>query len=164
MWIVTPTPTPTTLPTVAPASPPLSLAPGFAPQPMTQAGNAFGGTVNALNLSPACRGYVPTQPQHVLDVTAPIPALTVAINTRGTAGSVFDATLVIRAPDGTYLCDDDSEGRDPHVRGAFASGRYDVYVGAYSGSSIPADSEYVLGVSETDVLPSALPEPPDAPR
>lgn len=150
----------------APASSvvPITLAPGFAPQPTTELGNAFGGAVDALNLDRACRGLVLTQPQHALAITAPIPALTVAVNTRGPSGAVFDATLVIRAPDGTYLCDDDTEGRDPRVRAAFAPGRYDIYVGSYGSASIPANADYVLGVSESELLPSALPEPPEAAR
>ena len=52
------------------------------------------------------------------------------------ANSEFDVTLVVNAPDGAWYCDDDSgEGVNPSVRfNKPMSGRYEIWVGTYSGS------------------------------
>jgi hypothetical protein len=69
-----------------------------------------------------------------------------------------DITLAIRKPDGTFLCNDDSEGLNPMVEGAFAAGSYDVYVGSYATEGQFA--AYRLGVSANQAtVPSALPTP-----
>ncbi|MCC5996589.1 MAG: hypothetical protein JJU18_09510, partial [Oceanicaulis sp.] len=76
-----------------------------------------------------CRGNVSERPAARLDFRAGRQGLTM------TADANFDTTLVVRAPDGTWYCDDDS-GRGNTASLAFAqpgSGVYEIWVGAYSG-------------------------------
>ncbi|MCH8491236.1 MAG: hypothetical protein LAT81_15090, partial [Oceanicaulis sp.] len=76
-----------------------------------------------------CRGNVSERPAARLDFRAGPEDLTV------TAEANFDTTLVVRGPDGTWYCDDDS-GRGNIAALAFTqprSGVYEIWVGAYSG-------------------------------
>lgn len=78
------------------------------------------------------------QPSHRLRLDASFPYL--RIMARGDA----DLTLVVRSPGGMMRCNDDSDGLNPVVEGAFEPGVYEVYVGLYSaGTATPYD----LGVS-----------------
>lgn len=127
----------------------VDLAPGFQPQPRIERGQA-GGINQANTLSGECRGNIPLAPQHVINVTAPIPNLSVLVN----CGQ--DATLVIRTPQGTYLCNDDSEGYNPAITQAFGPGRYEIFVGAYNSNSTMAP--YAIGFTEAaGALPSSIP-------
>lgn len=117
-----------------------SLGPGFMPDPATATGQA-GGLVQANTLSGDCRGYVSMTPNHVLTATGAFPNLRIAVN-----GGTADLTLVVRRPDGTYLCNDDSEGLNPMVEGPFAAGEHQIFVGSYSAES--AGAAYRLGISE----------------
>ena len=117
-----------------------SLAPGFQPDPTTATGSA-GGIVDASSLNSECRGYVSITPSHVLTATGAFPNLRIAVN-----GGSADLTLVVRRPDGTYLCNDDSEGLNPMVEGPFAAGEHQIFVGTYSAES--AGSSYRIGISE----------------
>ncbi|MFT5356146.1 MAG: hypothetical protein ACI9KE_003369 [Polyangiales bacterium] len=104
-----------------------TLYPGFSPDPKLLMGNA-GGTVNANQISPDCRGWIGTAANHTMTLSAALPYLGVMIN------SAVDTTLVIQKPDGTYLCDDDGGGSyHPFVGGAFEAGTYQIFAGTYSG-------------------------------
>lgn len=117
-----------------------NLAPGFTPDPQTATGNA-GGLTDASTLSGDCRGYIASSPNHVLTATAAFPNLRVAVN-----GGTADVTLVVQRPDGTYLCNDDSDGLNPMVEGPFAAGEHKIFVGSYSAES--AGAGYRIGISE----------------
>jgi hypothetical protein len=135
-----PTPQPIAQPQ-APARPmgptALSLTPGFQPDPMTARGTAGGFTMaNTLNRN--CRGRIPDAPQHTVTLQNDFRYLRVLVH------STEDTTLVIRQPDGTYRCEDDSEGLNPIVGGAFGPGEYQIFIGTFTGSQGP----YVLGFSE----------------
>lgn len=129
---------------------PLSLGPGFAPQPTTQTGMALGVT-DASTLNPSCIGLIPSEPQHTVNVTAPIPNLRIMVNSYGA-----DTTLVVRLPDGSYRCNDDTDGLNPLVEGPVAVGAVQVFVGAYSTDS--AGTRYTIGFTEQPgTMPSSLP-------
>lgn len=115
----------------------LSLTPGFQPDPMTARGTA-GGTTLANTLNNNCRGRIPDVPQHTVTLQNDFRYLKVLVH------STEDTTLVIRQPDGSYRCDDDSEGLNPIVGGAFGPGEYQIFIGTYTGTQGP----YVLGFSE----------------
>lgn len=124
----------------APTFSALNLAPGFQPDPTTVA-MAAGGSVNvgALNLGTACRGFV-----------ASAPDVTINYSPAGRFLRIFyqsdaDTTLVVRLPDGTFMCNDDYSGRlDPLVDiSAPAAGTYSIWVGAFSSAST-ADGTLVL--------------------
>ncbi len=133
----------------------VALGPGFAPTPVVLAGTnggptdayALGSTIGA-----SCVGYLPTEPQHVIDVTAPISLLRIVVDTyapseaAGAYGSV-DSTLFVRLPGGAVWCDDDSDGDlQPVVSGPVLPGRIEIFVGAYSASG--AGARYKLAITE----------------
>lgn len=85
------------------------------------------GAISAHRLAPDCWGYISEQ-----------PSLSVIVRSRGdvrfAAASDTDTTMIVRAPDGSFTCDDDGAGGlNPGVAiENAASGRYDVWVGTYS--------------------------------
>ena len=129
--------------------------PGFAPDPTTSSAQA-GGSMEASTLAPSanCVGSIPAAPQHTVRLGAALPLLRVLVN------SSEDLTLVVRAPDGTFHCNDDSadpaNGLNPLVEISNAQpGEYSVYVGAYSESAILAT--YSIGFTATPgTFPSAV--------
>lgn len=116
----------------------LTLAPGFLPDPQRVTGTTAG-EIDAATLSPSCSGFVGRAPDHVLVLRAPEAWLRVFVS------AASDTTLVIQRPDGSWSCNDDAFGRNPAVEGAFAAGRYAIYVGSYhAGVTAP----YALSVTE----------------
>ncbi|AKF10274.1 hypothetical protein [Sandaracinus amylolyticus] len=128
--------------------PTTSIGPGFAPDPMILAGSA-GGPTDASTLSPTCRGHVGIIPSHTLQITGPMPQLNVLVR------ADQDTTLVVRQPDGTYVCNDDSDGLNPAVALTnLAAGSYNVFVGTYAAG---ASASYTLGLTTNpSVTPSTL--------
>ncbi len=108
-----------------------SLATGFLPDPHVLSG-AAGGPVAAAPLGSTafgpCAGFVPEQPSHILDLTSSFAFLRVDVS------SAADTTLAIYGPSG-WLCNDDTLGVNPRIAGAWAPGRYRIWVGTYAPSS-----------------------------
>lgn len=117
---------------------PISLSTGFLPDPRRLAGMA-GGPVEARGVQGNCRGYIPPQPQHIINTPTGFQFLRVFSQ----AGA--DTTLMVRSTMGTW-CADDTYGFNPGVDLTnLPPGRYDVYVGTYSpGRNVP----YQLALSE----------------
>lgn len=125
----------------------VQLNAGFVPDPHTASGTS-GGSIDASTWQAGCNGFVTTQPDHLF------VAATAFANLRVMAHSTGDITLVVQKPDGTYLCNDDTDGTDPLVEGAFPAGTYKVWIGSYQAGT---NSPYTLGFSElSSVMPSAL--------
>ncbi len=104
----------------------VALNPGFMPDPHVVNGTS-GGAINAGTVNPSCRGWVSATPDHIFNATGGFNNLRVLVS----AGQE-DTTLVIRRPDGTFMCDDDGgEQFNPMVTGAFPAGQYLVWVGSY---------------------------------
>lgn len=142
----------------------ITLAPGFMPDPHVAAG-VSGGSIDASTLNPTCRGHVSSRPDHLFVATGQFNLVRFIIN----AGT-NDTTLVIRKPDGTYLCDDDGAGNgtNPAVQAMLMPGTYQVFIGSYmAGQNFP----YNLAITEsptymaaqvpapTGVAPGAVPTP-----
>ncbi|MFT5355655.1 MAG: hypothetical protein ACI9KE_002874 [Polyangiales bacterium] len=129
----------------------VTLSAGFMPDPRTAQGVA-GGSRNAHSLnSPGCRGYLATEPDHLFVATSNFTNLRIMVR------AIEDTTLVIQKPDGSYVCDDDTEGRNPVVQAIFTPGTYKIFVGSYRASERP---NYTIGFSELgSVVPSSLPAP-----
>ncbi|MDH5493461.1 MAG: hypothetical protein OEY14_16020, partial [Myxococcales bacterium] len=108
-----------------------------------------GGSVNANTLDANCIGNVGAERNHVLTATAAFPSLRIM------AGSQGDTTLVVQQPDGSYLCNDDTDMLNPVVPlSNAAAGDYRIWVGSIDPTATPA---YTLGLTELDsVMPSAL--------
>ena len=111
----------------------ISLAAGFADDPRIIAVTA-GGRLSAQSIDPDCRGSVANAPDVRLNYEAGSLPLIISV------ASDSDTTLAINGPDGSWYCNDDTNGVNPVVRFATPqSGRYDIYVGHYQeGSRIPA--------------------------
>lgn len=126
----------------------VSLAPGFTAPNMVE-GRA-GGLTDASSLGEGCIGSISSDPDHALTLTAAIP------NLRIFATASEDITLVIQQPDGSYICNDDTEGLNPLVTApSFAAGEYKVWVGSYSTEE--GGAAYKLGFStDAAAMPSSL--------
>lgn len=111
----------------------ISLNTGFTPDPYEIQVTA-GGNVNGASLPGSCTGMISDAPDFKVNFTA--GSLPFAIRTISQA----DTTLIINDPNGNWVCDDDSYGDgDAMVRfNKPASGRYDIWVGTYSGGNAPA--------------------------
>lgn len=118
----------------------LTLATGFRPDPTTASGVA-GGSVDAATKHPGCRGYIRAQPNHVLRAGSAFGSLRILVN-----GGDADTTLLVQKPDGSFACDDDSEGYDPIVRLETTAGLHRIWVGSYRPE---AHSPYVIAFSES---------------
>src|SRR5688572_11902035 len=88
------------------AAAPLTLGPGFTPDPTTATGSA-GGVSDASTFGAGCVGHISLTPNHTLTVSGQIPYMRIVAN------AAEDITLVVRRPDGTYMCNDDTEGYNP---------------------------------------------------
>ncbi|AKF04788.1 hypothetical protein [Sandaracinus amylolyticus] len=117
----------------------ITIATGFTDPTITT--GTSGGAVEASTLNSECAGWVSSSPDHVIDLQAAMPRLKImAFGTEADS----DVTLVVRKPDGTYLCNDDSDGFHPVVEGEMPAGRYEVFVGSYEQGRRRA---YRLGIT-----------------
>lgn len=121
------------------------LRPGFTPDPATATGTA-GGSFQASTRGSGCTGHIGAVSNHTLHLTAAFTNLRVIVN------SAQDTTLVIQLANGEYRCNDDSEGFNPIVEGAFPAGIHRIYVGSYSQGQTPA---YTIGITELSNVTSA---------
>jgi hypothetical protein len=116
------------------------LRSGFTPDPHQTTLNA-GGPVDASTRGEACNGNVASRPSFSLRYTAGELPLIIY------AESEADTTLLVRAPDGSFHCNDDSVGLNPVVRfDAPRNGRYQIWVGRFGEDAEAASA--VLSISE----------------
>lgn len=114
------------------------LAPGFMPDPHVVQGQS-GGTVNASTLGPDCGGWISPRPDHLFIAREPFEQLHIVVR------SDVDTTLILRRPDGGYVCDDDSGGdRNPTLVADLDAGTYQIWVGSYEQEQ---NANYDLGFS-----------------
>jgi len=127
---------------------PITLRPGFMPDPHRVNGTS-GGPISARNLNPQCTGYISQAANHTLTASAPFSNLIIAVH-----GGSNDTTLVVQKPDGTYLCNDDTDGFHPMVSGPIPAGNVNIWVGSYQANQ---RFPYTLGLSElASTRPSTL--------
>ncbi len=130
---------------------PVTLAPGFSPDPMLMSG-AGGGPREASTINPACRGWIGMTPSHSITAAGAFPNLRILV------ASETDMTLVVQMADGSYRCNDDTDGFNPVVEGPFPPGVHHVYVGTY-GQGMPG--AYQIGFTvNPGVTPSTMNAPP----
>lgn len=116
-----------------------ALTSGFVPDPFS-VGVTAGGTVDVSYLGGGCTGYASAAPTFSVNYTAgAFPTLRFYFIGTG------DTTMIVNSPGGSYLCTDDSFGTlHPTVDFASpSSGRYDVWVGAFSQGGSVSGSLYV---------------------
>ncbi len=126
----------------------LELAGGFGEE---QVAVEAGGTFPADEIDFGCFGNInPEAPDITLDFTRPGPVLNIFVR------SDADTALVVRAPDGTWLCDDDTLDLNPLVQIEFpASGRYRIWVGTLEAGFPEAVVVLTEGTPRDGVAPKA---------
>jgi len=104
----------------------VSLTSGFQPDPHNTSVSA-GGSYDASGITANCGGYINTRPSFSLRYRAGEYPLFIG------AVSDADTTIVVRAPDGQWSCDDDGGGNlNPVVSWTSPiSGRYQIWVGRF---------------------------------
>ena len=125
-----------------------TLKSGFQPDPYT-AEVLSGGDVEvaALGLGSECGGYASVAPDFRISLTNSIGQLRFFFVAAGDE----DATLIISAPSGNWLCNDDFSDWNPMIEFQNAeSGQYDIWIGSYSADEY---IEGVLYVTELDLGP-----------
>lgn len=123
------------------------LTTGFMPDPQTVE-IATGGDIDTfgMGLGVGCIGSVTAAPSYSLNWTGSSNNLRVFVVSDG------DSTLIMRAPDGNFLCSDDflAGGLDPLIDiERPMRGEYDIWVGTYTGY---ADESATLYITELTTL------------
>lgn len=128
--------------TLPPTAAMIKLTAGFSPDPH-EAAVVPGGAVNAAKTIEGCFGFVSEAPNLRLFYTPGDVPLIFQV------GAAVDTTLLVRAPDGQWLCDDDTGG-DLNPRLALAaplSGQYDIWVGTYGPAAAAQATLFVTAAA-----------------
>lgn len=125
-----------------------ALAPGFTPAPARYDALSGGDiAVKSLNLGDNCLGYSASDPDFRIELASEFGRVTFLI------ASAEDTTLIINLPNGSWACNDDTNGLNPALVFHNApAGPYQVWIGSYTAES---NDESVLYISEEG--PEALP-------
>jgi len=117
----------------------VNLRTGFTPDPHRTNG-VSGGQLNATRLGNECRGWIAGRPDHIVRLRSNFNFFRIFVN------SDSDTTLVVRLPNGRFVCNDDARGLNPAVdRDRWRRGLYRVWVGSYSEGD---NSRYEIGFTE----------------
>jgi len=128
-------------PAAAPGFGEQTLNAGFSPDPVTVDITA-GGTIDAATIGGACNGFVTAEPTYRLTYAAASWPLILS------AVSEADLTIVVRTPDGEFLCNDDTNGANPAVRiEQPAAGAYEIWVGTYAPGPTQAGTLFISEIS-----------------
>lgn len=104
---------------------------GFIPDPASNEGEA-GGSIDAALLGGGCRGRVEPQPSHTLTLRTEFDYFRIQL-----AAPPGQVTLIVRTPDGRYLCSSPDEG-EPFVDAAsWDEGNYLIWVGSRTPGTAP---------------------------
>ncbi len=124
------------------------LAPGFSPAPARYDALSGGDIdVRSLNLGDNCLGYAASDPDFLIELTGEFARITF-LN-----ASAQDTTLIINLPNGSWACNDDTNGLNPALVFHNAPlGGYRVWIGSYAAE---ANDESALYISEAG--PETLP-------
>jgi hypothetical protein len=111
-----------------------------------------GGSIDASGLGEDCFGMVAEAPDFDLYFDAGSAALDISVI------SDADTTLVINAPDGSWVCNDDADGLNPQiVFDAPMSGLYDIWVGNFVEGEFPDATLMIAEGAAAAPAPAAEP-------
>ena len=116
----------------------INLVTGYVPDPAVVPLIA-GGDIDASSLGNGCLGYIANAPDFRVNYEAgtDFPLIISAV-------SEADTTLVVNAADGTWHCNDDTDGLNPAVTFATpTSGQYDIWVGVYDAAGTAPAGLYI---------------------
>lgn len=130
------------------------LAPGFAPAPFILDALSGGDVaIKPLALGDNCLGYAAAEPDILLLLAGPFPRLTLL------AASEADTTLIVRLPNKSWSCDDDTNGMNPALSYHNAApGEYRVWIGSYAASS-QASARFYVSEAGPESLPTSATGP-----
>lgn len=125
-----------------------SLAPGFVPAPFSLDVVSGGDiAVKPLSLGDNCLGYAAADPDFVVALAAGFERVTFLV------ASAEDTTLIMNLPNGSWSCNDDTNGLNPALIYHNATpGDYQIWIGSYAPETF---DDAVLYLAETG--PEALP-------
>ena len=134
-----------------------ALAPGFAPAPFTLAVVSGGPVdVKALSLADNCLGYAASDPDVLLELAAGFERVTLLV------ASAEDTTLIVKRPNGSWSCNDDSNGLNPALVYHRASpGAYQIWIGSYAPHR-QDDARLYISESGPEDLPTTATGPDPA--
>ncbi len=136
------------------------LAPGFAPDPASFSAQSGGDVdVKSLRLGDNCLGYAAGAPDFVIELAAAFDRITFLI------ASEADTTLIMQRPNGSWACNDDSNGLNPAlVFFQAAAGDYRIWIGSYAEEAYDEAALFV-STAGPETLPTTAtgPEPGQAP-
>ncbi len=128
----------------------LTLSPGFPPGSAQVTGHTGGSyslpsIANSDRNKQPCIGFGSETPDHIIVLEKDFPKLAIQINSRGK-----DTTLLIRGPNNSILCGDDTGSRkDASIESTnLKAGRYEVWVGSLEASQ---RWNYILTIREPSV-------------
>lgn len=131
-----------------------ALRPGFAPAP-AQHDALSGGDINvkSLNLGDNCLGYAARDPDYLIALTGDFRRITFLV------ASEADSTLIINLPNGSWACNDDTNGLNPAlVFHNAAAGAYRVWIGSYAAETYE-ESDLYLSEAGPETLPTTATGP-----
>ncbi len=104
---------------------------GFLPDPIEDRATS-GGALDVRLLGADCRGFVDATPNHVLTLRNDFDYLRVQLG-----GGLGETSLVLRTPDGRYLCSAPDEAQAFVDQDAWAAGVYLIWVGSRRPETTP---------------------------
>lgn len=124
------------------------FTPGFAP-PQFSIDLVSGGAndVASMQLGDNCLGFAATDPDFVVELAADFDRVTILVDSK------LDTTLIVNTPNGSWACNDDTNGLNPAVvlRDA-AAGPYQIWIGSYE-----QDASGISTLWITEDVPEVLP-------
>lgn len=132
----------------------VNLVSGFTPDPHVTTVNA-GGPIDVSTVSDNCRGFIAERPSFTLNFRKGELPLYIGV------AADDDTTLVIRSPNGQWMCDDDSgDNLNPVVSWSQPrNGRYQIWVGRFGSSELAPAQLYISEIGgPADAVPTDLPD------
>ena len=125
-----------------------TFARGFAPSPFSIEMISGGeNDVTKFDLGENCLGFAATNPDFVIELADEFERITVL------ADSKLDTTLIVNTPNGSWACNDDTNGLNPAVVISEASaGRYQIWIGSYEQGEFDVSTLWI-----TETGPETLP-------
>lgn len=134
-----------------------TLAPGFQPSPFTIDVLSGGDiAVKPLALGDNCLGYAASDPDFIVDLAEGFERVTFLIAGRE------DTTLIINLPNGSWSCNDDTNGLNPALVYYKAQpGSYQIWIGSYAAETFD-DAVLYLAEAGPETLPTTATGPDPA--
>ncbi len=134
-----------------------SLAPRFSPAPFTLDVLSGGDVVvKPLALADNCLGYAASDPDVLVELAAGFDRITFLV------ASAEDTTLIVNLPNGSWSCNDDSNGLNPAlVYHNVIPGAYRIWIGSYAPDTYD-EAQFYISEAGPETLPTTATGPDPA--